>query len=81
LVVYLDVSGLDSCVWPSVVIIMIYMYFRIFLGLTVVQVLGLIVMQVAGILDKALGQMVLRDYHLRDHSAGYPIGTTLLGSW
>jgi len=41
-----------------VIIIVIYRYFCIFLGLTVVHVFGLTVVLVAGILAKFLGQTI-----------------------
>ena len=55
---YLDLY-LYICV--TVVIIVIYLYFCIFLGLTVLRVFGLTVVQVVGILAKALGQTIFRD--------------------
>ena len=47
----------------------------------VVQVFELTVVQIAGILAKALGQTTLRGCVPRDHSAGYPISTGPYTPW
>jgi len=65
--------GLYLCIWLSDIIIVIYLHFCIFLGLTMVQV--------AGILVNAIGWTILLGIgRPRDHSAGYPIGFSLVPS-